>query len=90
MKFYTIGYGGRPSKDFLNILQANKVKTVADVRLRPDRSRLGTYVKAKTPYKGIEALLANAKIGYRSFVELGNVFMDYPDWEDRYIQLLES
>ena len=50
---------------------------------------MGTYVRAKTPDKGIEHLLAGAGIRYFSFVEMGNMFMDLPDWADRYRRLLE-
>jgi uncharacterized protein (DUF488 family) len=89
MKFFTMGYGGKDPKEFVKILQENKVKTVADVRLRPDRSSMGIYTKAKTGDKGIEALLAQADIEYRSFVELGNLFVDLPDWHERYSALVK-
>ncbi|MBS1225293.1 MAG: hypothetical protein H6R24_1971, partial [Proteobacteria bacterium] len=90
MKVFTIGYGGRGKEDFLSLRKANDVRTVIDIRLRPDRASIGIWVKAKTADKGIERWLAEAGIGYRSLVELGNLFLDDADWQPRYQQLLES
>jgi len=92
MNVFTIGYGGRSREDFLALLKANGVKTVVDIRLRPDRASMGIWVKAKTPDKGIEKWLSDAGIGYRSLIELGNVFLDYPDpeWRRPYQELLNS
>jgi uncharacterized protein (DUF488 family) len=89
MKFYTIGYGGRAPQELLEILLAKGVKTIVDVRLRPDRARLGTWVKTNNPDKGIQKLLAGAGIAYISLIELGNLFLEYADWETRYQTLLE-
>ena len=57
MKGYPIGYGGRDPRDFLGIFSAKGIKTVVDVRLRPDKARVGTGVKAKTPDMGKEITL---------------------------------
>ena len=90
MKVYTIGYGGRSPQDFLGLLKEKGVRAVVDVRLRPDRSSMGTYVKAKDPDKGIVRLLRDVNIRYSSFVELGNIFLDCDDWTERYQKLLEQ
>lgn len=90
MKVFTIGYGGRNKEEFVSLLKSNGVQTVVDIRLRPDRASMGIWVKAKTPDKGIESWLGEAGIGYRSIVELGNLFLDCPDWQPRYQALLDS
>jgi hypothetical protein len=51
---------------------------------------MGIWVKAKTRDKGIEKMLADAGFGYRSLVELGNLFLEFDDWRVRYSQLLEA
>ena len=86
---YTIGYGGRGKEDFLGLIRAHGIRTVVDVRLRPDRASMGIWVRARTADKGIERWLGDAGVGYRSLVELGNVFLEYPDWQQRYEQLLQ-
>jgi uncharacterized protein (DUF488 family) len=88
MKVYTMGYGGRRPEEFAELLKARGVRAIVDVRLRPDRSSMGSFAKAKTPDKGIEHLLAGAGVQYFSFVEMGNLFGELPDWADRYRKLL--
>jgi uncharacterized protein (DUF488 family) len=88
MQIYTIGYGGRKPEELLDLLKARGVRAVVDVRLRPDRSAMGIYAKARDSSKGIEGLLAGADTQYFSFVELGNLFRELPDWQERYQRLL--
>ncbi len=90
MKLFTVGYGGRNRDEFLNLIRANGIQTIVDIRLRPDRASMGIWVKAKTPDKGIESWLKPAGIRYHSLIELGNVFLDFPDWKTRYRQMLDS
>jgi uncharacterized protein (DUF488 family) len=88
MKLYTVGYGGRKPHDFLELLKQNTITSIVDVRLRPDRAAMGIYARSKDSDKGIQGLLAQAHIEYHSCVELGNVFGEFPDWTQRYQNLL--
>ena len=90
MKIYTIGYGGRKPQEFLSLLKDKGIRAVVDVRLRPDRSSMGIYVKAKDPKKGIQNLLDSAGIQYFSFLELGNIFRDMDNWPQRYRSLMDE
>lgn len=86
---FTVGYGGRKPDDFVKLLADSGVKTVVDVRLRPDRASMGSYAKAKEPDRGLAGLLGRAGIGYVSLPELGNLFLEYDDWMTRYGDFLE-
>jgi uncharacterized protein (DUF488 family) len=88
VKVYTIGYDGRNPADLVALLQQKGIRAVVDVRLRPDRASMGSYVRAKSPDRGIQALLNGAGIEYFSFPELGNIFLDRDDWSELYSALL--
>jgi len=90
LKFYTIGYGGRKPEDFIALLKLKGIKTIVDVRFRPDHAYKGYYAKAKSRDKGIQKLLADNTIEYISLIKLGNPFMENEDWRERYQQLLEK
>lgn len=77
---FTIGYGGRSKEEFAGLLNARGIRTVVDVRFRPNRAYRGTWVKAKSPDKGIEQWLPEYGLEYCSMPELGNKFMDEEDW----------
>jgi uncharacterized protein (DUF488 family) len=90
MEAFTAGYGGRVPAEFASLLAKAGVKTVVDVRLRPDRAAMGSFAKAKDADKGIAGLLAKVGVGYVSLPELGNVFLDYDDWAARYPKFLDA
>jgi uncharacterized protein (DUF488 family) len=90
MKHFTIGYGGRKPAEVVELLYKHGVRRLVDVRLRPDRASMGVWVKAKTADRGIEKWLGEAGIRYESFIELGNLFLNLDDWEDRYRLLLRG
>ncbi|MGZ4929141.1 MAG: DUF488 family protein [Halobacteriota archaeon] len=83
---YTIGYGGWLAQDFLDALTTRGVTTLVDVRLRPNRAYMGTWVKAKTPEAGIERLLAGQGLQYTWLPQLGNIYMDEKNWREPYKQ----
>ncbi len=89
MTFYTIGYGGRAPDEFAGLLVAHGIRSVADVRIRPDRASMGAYVMARTADKGIQNLLGQRGIAYHSILELGNLFRDLDDWRPSYGALFE-
>ena len=76
MEAFTAGYGGRVPDEFAKMLATAGVKIVVDVRLRPDRAAMGNFAKAG--------------VGYVSLPELGNVFLEYDDWAERYAKFLDA
>lgn len=89
MTFYTIGYGGRVPGELVELLVSHGVRSVVDVRIRPDRASMGSYARAKSPDKGIERLLGDRGIAYHALLELGNLFRDLPDWGPAYRALFD-
>jgi uncharacterized protein (DUF488 family) len=100
---FTIGYGGKKPREFPNLLKRHGIKTIIDVRLRPNRACMGSYVKAKTTDKGIEALLSGAGIDYRhepdlaptdeiltTWMESKKSDTDWRRYEDQFIPVLEE
>jgi uncharacterized protein (DUF488 family) len=85
---FTIGYGGRKPEELTRALADHGVRTVVDVRLRPDRASVGAYARAREADRGIAGLLARAGLGYVALPELGNLFLEDPDWAQRYERLL--
>ena len=90
MTVFTIGYGGRKPDEFASLLVLHGVRSIADVRIRPDRASLSTYVRGGTADKGIERLLAERGIAYHSILELGNLFRDLDDWRPQYGALVQA
>ena len=78
------------TKGMYGLLQHAAIPLLVDVRLRPERASMGAYVRAKTPNKGIQRLLATTNIAYVSIVELGNLFIDCADWRERYWRLWDE
>jgi uncharacterized protein (DUF488 family) len=76
--------------DFLELLSQHGIKAVVDVRLRPDKASLGSYIKAKTREKGIQRLLEERGIEYHSLIDLGNLFIGYTDWDEKYNILIDK
>ena len=90
MHGFTIGYGGRLPDAFTELLAKHRVKTLVDVRLRPDKASMGCFARAREPDKGIAGLLARVGIEYVSLPELGNPFLEYADWPERYGKFLDA
>ncbi len=88
MLIHTVGYGGRPPHEFVALLQERGISLVVDVRARPDRANMGAYSLARDEERGIRGLLGRAGIRYLSLVELGNPFLEFEDWKERYRRLL--
>jgi uncharacterized protein (DUF488 family) len=88
-KCFSVGYGGRKPKEFLALLTRAGVRTVVDVRLRPDKASVSAYSQSKDPAKGLQGLLREGGIRYVPLLELGNLFMEHPDWKARYAEMFE-
>ncbi len=87
---YTIGYGGHTAEQFVDLLREHDVRIVVDVRQYPERASMGIFMRAKTPEKGVQGLLARAGIGYIAMTELGNPFRYERDWRSLYERFLNE
>ena len=84
MKIFTVGYGGRKPDEFIALLREHGINIIVDVRLKPEHAFMGTYSKSTDPHKGIQGLLERAAIQYVWAAELGNMFKDFDDWQEKY------
>jgi uncharacterized protein (DUF488 family) len=50
MRLYTIGFTQKTAEEFFNLLKANRVQRLVDIRLRPDGQLAGFAKKADLPY----------------------------------------
>ncbi len=66
--FFTIGHSTRPAAEFVELLRANGVRLVADVRTVP-RSRTNPQYNRDV----LPATLAGSEIGYEHIAELGGL-----------------
>jgi hypothetical protein len=82
IKVFTIGYGGWSKEEFLFLLKSNIINTLVYIRLRPDKSGIGFYAKAKTADKGIEGWLSEAGIKYKS--------LTYRNWKKSVLNIMKK
>ncbi|MEP6822582.1 MAG: DUF488 domain-containing protein [Chthoniobacterales bacterium] len=71
---WTIGHSTRPIEVFLDLLTANRIELVADVRLLPGSKRYPHFNREALP-----ASLVSRQIGYEHFPELGGRRKTRPD-----------
>jgi uncharacterized protein (DUF488 family) len=71
---YTIGHSTRSAEQFLDLLQAHRVRQVADVRTIPRSTRHPHFGK-----EALEAFLAAHEVIYRHFPALGGLRKARPD-----------
>ena len=90
MKIFTLGYGGIDPSMFVGVLKDHSIRSIVDVRIWPIRANMGAFVKARSPERGIQNLLARDGIAYFSLLELGNPYIELPDWKERYRRLIEA
>ena len=73
-RIWTIGHSTSNAEAFLNLLQAQEIRLLADVRLLPGSKRYPHFNREE-----LEALLQGNGIGYRHFPELGGRRKPRPD-----------
>lgn len=87
---FTVGHGGRAPADFTKLLTSSGVKTLVDVRLRPDRASMGRVREGEGAGRGDRRAAGECRDRLRVAPGTGQPLPRHDDWPARYERFLNG